>query len=61
MKKKTQYRIRNWPAYNAAPIGRGSLTLWVDEDAIGNHAGSDRRDYAGRPAQDATVIDQYAT
>jgi len=34
MKKKTQYRIRNWPAYNAALIGRGSLTLWVDEAAI---------------------------
>jgi transposase len=34
MTKKTQYRIRNWPAYNAALIGRGSLTLWVDEAAI---------------------------
>jgi len=34
MTKKTPYRIRNWPAYNAALIGRGSLTLWVDEDAI---------------------------
>jgi hypothetical protein len=32
--KKTQYRIRNWPAYNAALIERGSLTLWVDEEAI---------------------------
>jgi IS5 family transposase len=34
MKKKTQYRIRNWPAYNAALIGRGSLTLWGDDEAI---------------------------
>jgi IS5 family transposase len=34
MKTKTQYRIRNWPAYNAALISRGSLTLWVDEAAI---------------------------
>jgi Transposase DDE domain len=34
MPKKTSYRIRNWPAYNAALIGRGSLTLWVDEAAI---------------------------
>ncbi|HKA54748.1 MAG TPA: IS5 family transposase [Candidatus Binatia bacterium] len=34
MKKKIPYRIRNWPAYNAALIGRGSLTLWVDEGAI---------------------------
>jgi transposase len=34
MSKKTPYRLRNWPAYNAALIERGSLTLWVDEEAI---------------------------
>jgi hypothetical protein len=34
MKTKTQYRIRNWSAYNAALIARGSLTLWVDEEAL---------------------------
>jgi transposase len=34
MKKKTSYRIRNWSTYNAALIARGSLTLWVDEEAV---------------------------
>jgi len=34
MKSKTPYRIRNWPAYNAALIAHGSLTLWVDEEAV---------------------------
>jgi hypothetical protein len=34
MKTKTQYRIRNWREYNAALVNRGSLTLWVDEEAI---------------------------
>ena len=34
MKTKTQYRIRNWSTYNAALIARGSLTLWVDEEAL---------------------------
>jgi DDE family transposase len=34
MKKKTQYRLRNWREYNTALINRGSLTLWVDEEAI---------------------------
>src|SRR5436309_5690892 len=34
MKTKTPYRIRNWPQYNAALIERGSLTLWVDEEAL---------------------------
>ena len=28
-----QYRVRNWPEYNRALVGRGSLTLWVDEQA----------------------------
>jgi Transposase DDE domain len=31
---KTQYRIRNWREYNAALVSRGSLTLWVDEEAL---------------------------
>lgn len=34
MKTKTQYRIRNWPEYNTALVDRGSLTLWVDEEAL---------------------------
>jgi hypothetical protein len=34
MKQKTPYRIRNWPADNAARIGRGRRTLWVDAAAI---------------------------
>jgi hypothetical protein len=33
MSTKTAYRIRNWPEYNAALRERGSLTLWVDEEA----------------------------
>src|SRR2546426_5921273 len=34
MKRKTPYRIRNGSQYNAALVGRGSLTLWVDEAAL---------------------------
>jgi len=34
-KQKQQYRIRNWPEYNAALKARGSLTFWVDEAAVG--------------------------
>lgn len=33
--RKRQYRIRNWHDYNAALVARGSLTLWVDEQAVG--------------------------
>jgi DDE family transposase len=32
--KKTQDRVRNWAKDNAALIARGSLTLWVDEEAV---------------------------
>jgi hypothetical protein len=33
-KTRRQYRIRNWRDYNRALIGRGSLTLWVEQRAI---------------------------
>ena len=29
-----RYRVRNWPEYNHALVRRGSLTLWVDEQAV---------------------------
>ena len=32
--QKTPYRVRNWAKYNAALIARGSLTLWVDKEAV---------------------------
>jgi hypothetical protein len=31
---KATYRLRNWREYNAALIQRGSLTLWVSEEAL---------------------------
>ena len=31
---KTTYRIRNWAEYNAALCNRGSLTIWLDPEAI---------------------------
>lgn len=36
MKKTTkcQYRIRNWKKYNTALVERGSLTVWIDEQAL---------------------------
>ncbi len=29
-----KYRIRNWPEYNRALVRRGSLTFWIDEQAV---------------------------
>lgn len=31
---RAQYRIRNWPQYDAGLRQRGDLTLWLDEAAI---------------------------
>lgn len=32
--RKAVYRIRNWREYNQALVRRGSLTVWVDQEAI---------------------------
>jgi transposase len=31
---KAKYRVTNWPDYDAALVRRGSLTLWVTEEAL---------------------------
>lgn len=36
MKKKNQYRIRNWKEYNRSLKQRGSLTFWISQDLIEN-------------------------
>ena len=33
-KYKTKYRVKNWPAYEAALRKRGDITLWFDENAV---------------------------
>jgi hypothetical protein len=39
-KKKSKgnkaYRVRNWSAYNASLVQRGSLTIWISEDVLDN-------------------------
>src|SRR6202051_5207245 len=31
---KAKYKVTNWPDYDAALVRRGSLTMWVTEEAI---------------------------
>ena len=33
-KKKAVYRIKNWAAYNASLVQRGSLTLWISDEVL---------------------------
>jgi IS5 family transposase len=49
MKRKRQYRIRNWSEYNAALVARGSLTLWVEEAALDHWLQHQRSGRPGKP------------
>ena len=33
LRPKTQYKVKNWSAYNKALKLRGSITLWIDKDS----------------------------
>ena len=33
---KTQYRVGNWPSYDASLVQRGNLNIWMSPDAIKN-------------------------
>lgn len=57
-KSKQQYRIRNWSHYNKALVGRGSLTLWFDEDAINAWLNHEKSGERGKPRvyADACVL-----
>jgi len=50
MQTEPTYRIRNWPEYNRALIQRGSITVWIEENAVKNWFSSYHTCQAGRPA-----------
>ncbi|TPA62943.1 IS5 family transposase [Vibrio parahaemolyticus] len=47
---KPRYKTTNWKQYNKALINRGSLTFWIDEEAIRQWKQS-KQDKRGRPRQ----------
>jgi len=59
-----RYRVRNWPEYNRALVGRGRLTLWIGQqtveswrDASGSSARGGRpRVYADTAIECALVV-----
>jgi IS5 family transposase len=48
--RKATYRIRNWAEYNRALVRRGSLTVWVDQEAL------DTWDHQGPPRWGARFV-----
>ncbi len=47
---KPRYKTTNWKQYNKALINRGSLTFWIDEEAIAQWKQS-KQGKRGRPRQ----------
>ncbi len=48
-KTKHRYRLRNWKHYNAALCQRGSLTLWVSDEALATWRNTEKTGKPGRP------------
>lgn len=49
MQQKKIYRIKNWSQYNKALIQRGSISIWIEEDALKNWVSYSCTGKAGRP------------
>ena len=58
VQRKRQYRICNWPEYNAALVRRGSLTLWLEEAVLAEWHNQQR---SGRPGKPRTYSDLAMT
>lgn len=43
--EKDKYRVTNWSSYNKSLIGRGDITLWIEESAVKSwyHQGPDQQ------------------
>jgi len=43
--KKDKYRVTNWSSYNKSLVGRGDITLWIEESSISTwyYEGPDQR------------------
>ena len=46
---KAKYRIRNWNEYNKSLIQRGSITIWLSEDAVKKWLAPRKVGKKGRP------------
>jgi hypothetical protein len=54
---KAKYRVTNWPEYDAALIRRGSLTVWMTEEAVAAWQAPAIGKRGGQPIYSAVVIE----
>ena len=58
MQVESKYRTRNWSEYNKALIQRGSINVWMDENAIKKWFSTYHTCLAGRPISHM-IIEQF--
>ena len=58
---KTKYRITNWPEYDRALAKRGSLTLWMSDEAIRSWQPAKQRRRGGQLRYSAVAIETALT
>jgi transposase len=54
---KARYRVTNWPEYDAALVRRGSLTVWMTEEAIEAWHAPATGERGGQPVYSAIAIE----
>jgi hypothetical protein len=57
-RRKHSYRLRNWGEYNRALVRRGSLALWISDDALAAWRAHERTGRRGAPRAyaDAAIL-----
>src|SRR5918995_5358129 len=53
---KQRHQVTNWPEYDAALRGRGSLTVWFTEEALAAWRAEPRTTRGGQPSYSALAI-----
>src|ERR1700735_2648792 len=54
---KAKYRVTNWPEYDASLVSRGSLTIWLTEEAIAAWQAPTTGKRGGQPIYSAIAIE----
>src|SRR5215208_5948343 len=54
---KAKYRVTNWPEYDAALVKRGSLTVWMTEEAIAAWQAPATGKRGGQPIYSAIAVE----
>ena len=54
---KARYRVTNWPEYDSALIRRGSITVWLSEEAVAAWHAPATGERGGQPVYSEIAIE----